>query len=103
MSVDRTSEGYLRKEVWKYLQSLKGCWPYKVMDSCMAGLPDFMGCYYGIFFSIELKKEGEVLRTIQEITLNSIVLAGGEACVARQITEVKTFMRRLYARHLERQ
>lgn len=73
------AEAKITKQVKKYLDSFPkhALWYYKVSDKFTSGIPDFIGCYKGNFFVIELKDIGKKPGKLQEWTLKSIVSAGG--------------------------
>ena len=97
-------ESRLLKEARKFLKSLKKCWFVKLNDSCTMGLPDIIGCYFGVFFAIELKSEEGRPTALQTIILNLIRMAGGQVCVARTLSEIQSFIGGVkdHARNLER-
>lgn len=74
-----TPEGKIKKEVKKILSHF-GDQVYVFMPVQTGYGPktlDFLGCFNGKFFSIETKAPGKKPTPLQEITINSILNAGG--------------------------
>lgn len=90
-----TPETNLKVKVAKYLNSLKpNVWWFKVLGSegQKAGVPDVIGCYNGRFFAIENKAPDGEVDPKQEYEIRKIKEAGGQAIVARTLSEVKEFI-----------
>jgi hypothetical protein len=80
-----TPEGKVKKEVKAYLASLKDhCWFYMPvpMGYGRAGVPDFIGCYKGRFFSIETKAPGKKEDiTAWQLREAAAIRAAGGLCI----------------------
>lgn len=56
------------------------------------GIPDFIGCYKGKFFSIETKSDPKKVPTkLQRLNLNCIAASKGAAYVVRDEDELSAF------------
>jgi len=65
-----------------------------------AGIPDLVGCAYGLFFGIEVKRpDGDPPTVLQEKTLAKIAAAGGIAGVATSPQEAIAIIRDGYMAH----
>lgn len=66
-----------------------GAFVFKVHGSeyMMAGLPDIVGCYRGIFIGVEVKMSGNEASKIQLRRLQEIERAGGVTCVAYSVPD----------------
>jgi hypothetical protein len=74
-------ESALVARVKAVFRSTPHCYARKIHGSEFnAGIPDFVGCYRGRWFSIELKKEGEKPTPLQVSELMKIRSAGGACC-----------------------
>lgn len=86
-----------------YLKSLKKIWFYTPSDSCASSILDVVGCYNGLFFTIEFKRDEEELPRIgQRITLAKIGKANGARLVAWNLLDIKNFMEDLYVKSMGR-
>jgi len=90
-------ESTLSKKVNKYLKSLENCWFMKIHGSIFqrAGVPDYIGCYKGIFWGIELKVGTNKTSKIQDYMMLLMRSAGGRTIVCYDLIEVKKFMNSL--------
>lgn len=90
-------ESKIVKEILAYLKNLDGCFAWKEHGGMYgtAGLPDIICCYKGKFIGIEVKKLGEKLTRLQEITLRDIENAGGITVVAHSSREVQERLKTL--------
>lgn len=79
-----TPEGKVKDDIMVYLNSLADCWYFKPVPIGYGrkGIPDFIGCYKGLFFSIEAKAPGGSMTPWQLKENTSIECAGGCAIVA---------------------
>ena len=59
------------------LDAIPGSWWVKVQQVCIRGMPDFLGCIYGRFVAIELKKDERHPDKLQSYTMDRIAQAGG--------------------------
>ena len=79
-----TPEGKIKRRVSQFLKT-------KLNDQLWYDMPvpggfggsslDYLGCYYGMFFSIETKAPGNKLTPRQEVTKASMERAGGKVFV----------------------
>ena len=91
-------EGKLRDAVTKNFKKLRTSgeriWWLKVHGgpAQRAGVPDFIGCYLGLMFAIELKVDTKV-SLIQQSELRWLDAAGGMVAVCRTLGDVEDFLR----------
>jgi len=86
-----------------YLKTVPGCFAWKEHGGMYgtAGLPDLICCYRGKFVAFEVKTPGGdgrptgSLTKLQEITLQRIREAKGEAFKVTSVEEVKRILRKL--------
>lgn len=88
-----TPEGKVKQDVKDYLKSLgEDCWYYMPvpMGYGKKGLPDIIGCYRGLFFSIECKAPGKIkmLTPWQASVCQEINIAMGCALVVDDVSLV---------------
>ena len=76
----KSPEGYEKDDIEKYLKSI-GCWYIRTFTGGFgkSGVPDFVGCYRGRFFSIEVKREGKGPTKLQFMRMQEIKDAHGFA------------------------
>ena len=86
-----TPEGIITKQIKMYLEGLACCWFFKVSDRFTSGIPDFIGCYRGRFFAIEVKRQGGKPRMLQEYIIDKIKSAGGLAGTIDNISDIENF------------
>lgn len=85
----------IRAEIRRHLDSL---WPdgyffaYPGTALGQAGTPDFIGCYFGRFVAIEIKRPGERPKPHQSSVQSMIQRTGGCCCVAMSVEQVKEFL-----------
>lgn len=75
----KTPEGYEKDEIKKYLDRI-GAWfllPY-MAGFGKSGVPDIVACLRGVFWAIEVKREGKGPTKLQEDRRRAIVEAGGQ-------------------------
>lgn len=60
-----------------------------------AGVPDFLGCYHGVMFYIEVKQPGKVPTPLQEIEMRRLRRAGAIGGVATSVDEARAIMARV--------
>lgn len=78
----QTPEGQVKDAVDKFLRELEpNCWYFKPMNFGYGrkGIPDFVGCYKGRFFSIETKRKGGKQTPWQDRECAAVGIAGGLA------------------------
>lgn len=75
----------------KVLNTLKsqGGWWFKVHGGPfqLAGVPDIIGCWQGLFVAIELKVPGGEPTKLQLLVIEAIIKAGGRAGIATSVEE----------------
>lgn len=85
--------------VTKMLRLLRanGAWAEKVHGSALQrrGLPDIIGCYRGLFFSIEVKVWPNQPTEIQRTVMTEVLKAGGLAIVAWSTEDVDALILRM--------
>lgn len=88
-----TPEAKAKAEIKQVLKEF-GCWYFMPMMNGYgrAGIPDFIGCWRGIFFAIEAKAEDGVLTPQQARELESIGVHGGDWCVAFSGKDAREFL-----------
>jgi hypothetical protein len=76
----KTPESYEKAEIKQYLDSI-GAWyfcPY-MAGFGKSGVPDIIACIEGIFWGIEVKREGMEATPRQQLRMEEIEKAGGLA------------------------
>jgi Holliday junction resolvase len=88
-----TPEGKVKAEIKKVLAEY-GCWYFMpAMNGYgRSGIPDFIGCYKGVFFAVEAKSANGKLTPNQEREIAAMLAAGGRAVVARSAEAVRELM-----------
>jgi hypothetical protein len=77
-----TPEGKIKKKISDYLKRVDGLWyTMPVPGGYGMSTLDYLGCYRGIFFSIEAKAPGNVPTARQEYVMEDIRHAGGTTFV----------------------
>jgi len=76
----KTPEGYEKDEICKYLDSI-GAWYYRpyMAGYGKSGMSDIVACIDGLFWAIEVKREGKAPTKIQRQRMDEIEKAGGYA------------------------
>jgi len=92
-------EGRVKDDILQFLDSLgRDCWQFKPvsMGYGRSGIPDFIGCYKGKFFSIEAKRPNGkgILTPYQRLENERIETAGGVAIIADAVEQVKYAFRK---------
>jgi hypothetical protein len=79
----------IKDKIAAWLKKQPGVWFFKVHGSAMqaAGIPDFVGCWRGRFFGLEVKVPGRTATKLQARTLELIASAGGIAGVVTSVDE----------------
>lgn len=74
-----TPEGRVKAAIKKVLKGYRPLWYYMPVPSGYGkmGVPDFIVCANGFFFSIEAKAEGGLVTALQIKTHNEIAAANG--------------------------
>ena len=76
----RTPESYEKEKIKKYLRSI-GAWfflPY-MAGFGKGGVSDIIACIDGVFWAIEVKREGKEPTKRQELRMQEVRAAGGWA------------------------
>lgn len=83
--------------ILRHLKSVPECFAWKTHGGMYgtAGIPDIICCYRGWFLALEVKTPTGKLTRLQEITIERIRAAGGEAHKVISVTEVKGILKRL--------
>lgn len=77
----KTPEGYEKDDICKYLDEI-GAWHFRpyMAGFGKSGVADIIACIDGIFWSIEVKREGKEPTPRQLARMDEIEKAGGFAC-----------------------
>jgi Holliday junction resolvase len=83
--------------ILRYLKSLQHCFAWKTHGDAysVSGIPDIIACIDGRFFAFEVKTPDGKLTKLQEITLQRINDAKGNAFKVTSLQEVKEILERL--------
>jgi Holliday junction resolvase len=83
--------------ILRYLKGLPHCFAWKQHGGQygQAGLPDVIACIDGRFFAFEVKMSAGKITKLQEITLQRINDAKGNAFKVTSLQEVKEILERL--------
>ena len=94
----KTPEGQLKEEVKKLLSGMPNLFFWMPVPTGYGtrGIPDFVGCYYGIFFGIETKAPNGKETPWQRIVREKITNAGGFSIVTHDIEAVRALLRKIY-------
>lgn len=88
-------EKIIETDIKNYLDKLPKCWYFKVHGGPfqIPGIPDIVGCYWGLFFGFEVKKDKKQKPSrIQAFIMQKIRKAGGIAEVVYSVHQVKTIL-----------
>lgn len=88
-----TPEAKVKAEVKKVLIEY-GCWYFmpSMNGYGRAGIPDFIGCYKGLFFAIEAKAPMGRMTEHQKREMDAIWKADGYAVIARSGDDAREFL-----------
>ena len=83
--------------IQRYLKTVPECFYFKEHGGQYgtAGLPDIIVCYRGRFVAFEVKTPSGKPSKLQEITIQRIKAAKGEAFIVRSVEEVKKILESL--------
>lgn len=100
-----TPEGYLKKQVKGILDVIPEMFYWMPVPTGFGirGIPDFVGCYKGIFFGIETKAPGGEQTPWQERIQQRIERAGGYYLLAYTEDEVYALLGTIQDLHLRNQ
>lgn len=90
-----TPEGQVKKDLKDYLNGIGTLlWYYCPVPFGYGrvGVPDFIGCYKGVFFSVETKKKKGKAELWQIKEAEKIIAAQGTHILARSMAPVKQFI-----------
>lgn len=95
-------ESTIVKNMLHYLDKLPNSFWYKTHGGNfqMAGLPDIIGCYQGLFIGIEVKVPGKKLRVLQKMVMQLITEAGGEAVCLTSAEELVKYIEQIKGKTL---
>ena len=88
------NEAAITAAIMRYLKTVPECFYFKEHGGQYgtAGLPDIIVCYRGRFVAFEVKTPSGRPSKLQEITIQRIKAAMGEACIVRSVEEVKQIL-----------
>lgn len=91
----KSPEGFEKDEICKYLDHI-GAWYFKPFMSGFgkSGVGDIIACIDGVFWSMEVKREGKLPTKLQMLRVNEVRLAGGRSAwgtAAKIIGEIKVW------------
>jgi hypothetical protein len=97
MPTDIPREAQVLAKIARYLQTIPEVWFYKTHGGPFgkAGIPDIIGCYWGIFFAIEVKRPGGKATPLQLATHAAIRNTNGHVIVAEDVETVREFLHRI--------
>lgn len=89
-----TPEAKVKVEIRRVLIG-HGCWFFmpSMNGYGRAGIPDFIGCYKGLFFAIEAKAPMGRMTEHQKREMDAIGKADGHAVIARSGDDAREFLR----------
>ena len=90
---ERTLTAMIKQRLSRYPSDV--LWYQKISDRFTAGCPDFLGCFKGKLFAIEVKATGKKPRPIQIHTLGKIRDSGGNTLVVDNFELFVKFMEAL--------
>ena len=90
-------ESDIVKTIMKYLKSVPQCFCWKEHGGMYgtAGIPDIIACINGRFVAFEVKTETGKLTKLQEITIQKIRNARGQAFKVTSAAEVAAILKEL--------
>jgi Holliday junction resolvase len=90
-AIMRTPEGYEKDDICKYLDSI-GAWYFKTYMAGYGkrGVPDIVACIRGVFWGIEVKREGKEPTPIQWKRMEEIQKAGGRTAYGTAAMVIET-------------
>ena len=92
-------ESEITAAIMRHLKTVPDCFAWKEHGGMYgtAGLPDIICCIGGRFVGLEVKTPDGRLSKLQEITLQRIKAAKGEAFKVTSVNEVKEILKNLNA------
>jgi len=90
-------EKEITAQIMRYLKTVPGCFAWKEHGGPhgTAGIPDIICCYHGRFVGLEVKTPSGKLSKLQEITIQKIRAAKGQAFKVTSVEEVKEILQTL--------
>jgi Holliday junction resolvase len=90
-------ESDIVRGILKYLKTVNGCFAWKEHGGMYgtAGIPDIIACIGGRFVAFEVKTPIGKLTKLQEMTIQRIKDAKGEAYKVTSVDEVKMILKNL--------
>ena len=90
-------EKEITAQIMRYLKTVPGCFAWKEHGGPhgTAGIPDIICCYHGRFVGLEVKAPSGKLSKLQEITIQKIRAAKGQAFKVTSVEEVKEILQAL--------
>jgi hypothetical protein len=86
-------EAKVKAAIKAFLKTLKDCWWFMpaAHGYGVNGVPDFVGCYRGVFFAIEAKAPGKMrtLTPLQQAAIRGINDAQGWAIATDTVEDVR--------------
>jgi len=88
------NEAAITAAITRYLKTVPHCFFFKEHGGQYgtAGLPDIIVCYRGRFVAFEVKTPSGRPSKLQEITIQRIKAAKGQACIVRSVEDVKQIL-----------
>lgn len=80
-SLSRQPEARFKSQVLKRLRQIPNSYWQAMNPAWIAGIPDIIGCYRGIYWALELKMEWGKLSPKQSHEISKISRAGGKTAV----------------------
>ena len=84
----------ITNKIMKYLKTVPNCFCWKEHGGMYgtAGIPDIIACINGRFYAFEVKTESGKLTKLQEIMIQRIQKANGQAYKVTSINAVKNIL-----------
>jgi Holliday junction resolvase len=92
-------EKHIQKKIVDWLR-IRGAYVVKVSIASRSGVPDLLVCYKGLFIAIEVKDEAGRTTPLQDYNIESIIVSGGMAFVAKSVEEVERAFNHLEAKRM---
>lgn len=74
-------ESHHQAKILRWIEKQPNTYVFKVLKANKAGVLDIVGCYYGLFFTIEVKRIGETPDPLQVYNIKQVHKANGYAFV----------------------
>lgn len=91
----KDSEREIKQKIRRYLKKIKfskfvSYSPYPYGEP---GTPDYVGCWNGKMYLIEVKQEGKGLSPIQKVRCNEWLKAGAVVLIAHSVNDIKNIIK----------